>query len=156
MDKFSVRKATFADIPDLVKLRRLMFESMGYTDSNDLRASDLAVEEYFKSTIPTGTFQGWIAESSTGEILGSGGVVIDQHPPGPNNFTGKIAYIMNLCTYPEHRQRGIGRRIMEEIITWIKQANIEQASLHATDIGKRLYLDLGFNDSNEMRMNVNS
>ena len=76
----TIRLATTADVPDLVRLRRMMFEAMGYDDPAQLEASDAASEAYFGEAIPAGEFHGWLAVTSTGAAISSGGVVIDQHP----------------------------------------------------------------------------
>ncbi|MHA2297306.1 MAG: GNAT family N-acetyltransferase [Candidatus Hodarchaeales archaeon] len=149
-DKVIVRQATIEDIPDLVKLRRMMFEWMGYDDSSQLDASDEATKEYFSEAIPTKEFRGWLAVTDGGEAVGSGGLVIDKHPPGPRNLTGKIGYIMNLVTDPRYRRQGIARSILKSILKWLVNSSIKISSLHATEMGKALYEELGFVDSNEM------
>ena len=55
-DTIVVRQATGADITDLVRLRRMMFESMGTDDAGQLDAMDAASAEYFAKAIPAGTF----------------------------------------------------------------------------------------------------
>jgi len=150
-DDVLIRRATIDDIDDLVRLRRLMFEAMGFEDKEQLDAADAAAREYFTEAIPTKKFYGWLAATtSSGKNVCSGGVVIDHHPPGPSNISGKIAYIMNLVTLEEYRRQGIARKIMNAMVEWITTKNITVMSLHATDMGKTLYHELGFEDSNEM------
>ena len=73
-DEITVRPATVADVPDLVRLRRVMFESMGCDDRAQLDGSDAANAAYFAGTIPAGSFHGWLAITPQGEAAGSGGV----------------------------------------------------------------------------------
>lgn len=154
VEEITIRQATIADIPDLVRLRRLMFESMGFDDPAQPDAADEAAAAYFCAEIPAGRFYGWLAIASTGEAVGSGGAVIDQHPPGPSNLSGKIGYLMNLVTVPSYRRRGIGRRVMQTILQWFAEQGIHRVTLHATDVGRPLYEELGFVDSNEMRRSL--
>jgi ribosomal protein S18 acetylase RimI-like enzyme len=151
LEQITIRPATRADIADLVRLRRLMFESMGYDDAQGLDAADEAARAYFCESIPTGAFHGWLAVTPDGEAVGSGGAVIDRHPPGPNNLSGQSGYIMNISTAPAHRRRGLGRRMMQTILAWLQDRGIAKITLHASGIGKPLYQQLGFVDSNEMR-----
>ena len=151
MHEITIRVAALADIPDLVRLRRLMFESMGYDDLDTLDAGDEAARTYFGRAIPSGQFKGWLAFAPGGEAIGSGGAVIDRHPPGPNNLTGETGYIMNICTAPAYRRRGIARRMMQVIIAWLKERGIQRITLHASDIGRPLYQQLGFSESNLMQ-----
>ncbi|MHA2136669.1 MAG: GNAT family N-acetyltransferase [Candidatus Hodarchaeales archaeon] len=152
MDSISIRKATISDIPSLVKLRRLMFESMGHDDDELLEAGDSAAENYFKKVIPTEEFHGWVAVNSKGVIVSNIGLIIDQHPPGPRNLSGKIAYLMNLCTLCTYRRQGIARKLLEEALTKIEQMGINKVTLHATEMGKELYTQLGFTKTSEMRL----
>jgi GNAT superfamily N-acetyltransferase len=150
-EEITIRQATAADVPDLVRLRRMMFESMGCDDVALLHAADAAAEAYFAEAIPAGSFHGWLAVAPTATIVSSGGVVIDQHPPGPGNLSGQIGYIMNLVTIPGYRRRGIARRIMQAMLKWLAAQGIQHGALHATEAGRPLYRELGFVDSNEMR-----
>ncbi len=153
-DQITIRPATSDDIPDLLCLRRLMFESMGYDDPAQLDASDAACRDYLVRALPTGEFHGWVALTADGEAVASGGAVIDRHPPGPSNFTGEIGYIMNIVTVPAHRRRGLARRMMNTIIDWLSARGIRRIALHATERGRPLYHELGFADSNEMRLSL--
>jgi ribosomal protein S18 acetylase RimI-like enzyme len=151
-DSVVVRQATAADIPDLVRLRRAMFESMGLDDPALLDSADAAAEAYFASAIPAKEFFGWLAITSIGAAVGSGGVVIDQHPPGPGNLSGRVGYIMNLVTIPAYRRRGIARRVMQTMLQWLAERHIHLVTLHATEVGRPLYRELGFVDGNEMQL----
>ena len=146
----TIRQATVDDIPDLVRLRRIMFESMGYTDHAQLQAADEAAAAYFGATIPVNEFCGWLAFNADGQAVGSGGAVIDRHPPGPSNLSGQSGYIMNVSTDPLYRRHGIARRIMQTILGWLAEQSVTKVTLHTTEAGRPLYEQLGFVDSNEM------
>ncbi len=152
-DQIKVRQATLADLPDLVRLRRTMFESMGF-DPAQLAATDEAVAAYFSQAIPAGQFYGWLAFTAAGLAVGSGGVVLDQHPPGPNNMSGQVGDIMNLSTAPAYRRQGIARCIIQVMLDWLAEHDVQLAALHATDVGRSLYQELGFKSSNEMRQRL--
>jgi GNAT superfamily N-acetyltransferase len=155
-DSVTIRQAAVDDIPDLVRLRRAMFEAMGCDDSNQLEAADAAAKAYFTEAIPAGGFYGWLAVTAQGEAVGSGGVVIDQHPPVPGNLSGRIGYVMNLVTLPSYRRRGIARRVVQAMLEWLAEQGLQVISLHATEAGRPLYERLGFAASNEMRLRLNT
>ena len=154
IEDVEIRLATVQDIPDLVRLRRIMFEAMGYDDKTKLDKADQAAKEFFIKAIPEGSFWGWVAITNKGDYIGSGGVVIDQHPPCPHNLTGQIGYIMNLVTIPEFRRHGIARKIMQSMVQWLVKKGIKTISLHSTEMGKTLYEELGFVESNEMILHL--
>ncbi|MBU0494574.1 MAG: GNAT family N-acetyltransferase [Chloroflexi bacterium] len=152
MSAYNLRLATLDDVVDLVRLRRLMFESMGITDVAALDRADVACEAYFRQALPAGVYRGWVAQAPDGRVVASAGYVIDRHPPGPWNPTGRIGYIMNLYVEPAHRRRSLARRIMETILAHLRAAGVCAFSLHATNVGRPLYESLGFAASNEMRL----
>ena len=147
----TIRQATLADLDELVRLRRMMFESMGVDDIERLDAMDQAVRAYMATAMPAGQFYGWLAFAPDGETIASGGAVIDHHPPGPHNLSGRVGYIMNIVTIPRYRRQGIARRVMRAILDWAREQSIQNVALHASDMGKSLYASMGFADSNEMR-----
>ena len=154
-DEVTIRQTTVAGVPDLVRLRRLMFEAMGFDDPAQLDVADAAAAAYFAEAIPAGRFYGWLAITSAGVAVGSGGVVVDQHhPPGPSNLSGQIGYIMNVVTAPRYRRQGIARRIMQVILKWLAEQGIQRVTLHTTEMGRPLYEEVGFVDSNEMRLRL--
>ncbi len=151
-DEITIRQATRTDLPDLVRLRRAMFEAMGFDDPAQLAAADAAAAAYFGEAIPAKKFYGWLAFTPTNEAVGSGGAVIDQHPPGPNNLSGQIGYLMNVVTLPDYRRRGIGGRIMRAMLEWLAEQGVRRVTLHTTEMGRSVYEELGFVDSNEMQL----
>jgi len=153
-DEIIIRKVTITDLPDLVRLRRMMFKAMGFDDLGQLDAADAAAKNYFAEAIPEGKFVGWLAITNSGVAVGSGGVVIDQRPPGPENLSGQTGYIMNIVTDIRYRRKGISRCIMQVILEWLSEQGIIFATLHASGMGWPLFQELGFVDSNEMRLKI--
>jgi len=152
--EIAIRRATVADIPDLVRLRRMMFESMGFDDPVKLDAGDAAAADYFARAIPSGEFLGWLAVTQAGEAVSTSGLVIDQHPPGPGNLSGETGYIMNVVTHPAYRRRGLARRLVQAALAWLDERGIRRAELHATDMGRPLYEGLGFAAHTGMRLEM--
>jgi GNAT superfamily N-acetyltransferase len=127
---------------------------MGYDDPAQMDPADAAASAYLAQAMPARQFYGWLAVTLAGEAVGSGGVVFDQHPPGPTNISGRTGYIMNLVTDPRYRRRGIARRMMRTMVEWLAGQSIQRVTLHATDVGRPLYKELGFVDSNEMSLRL--
>jgi GNAT superfamily N-acetyltransferase len=150
----TIRQATLEDIKELVRLRRLMFEDMGYKDIKLLDEVDHNVAEYLTKALPTQQFYGWLAETPDGTAVGSGGVVIDYHPPQPRNLSGKSGYIMSISTDRSHRRKGIARLMMKEILNWLKQKQITKATLVSTPMSRSLYEELGFQERTAMKLQI--
>ena len=154
VEAVSIRPVTPEDTSDLVRLRLMMFESMGFEESAALGAGDEAAAAYFRRSIPAGEFRGWLAVTPAGEAGACCGVVVDQHPPGPSNLSGRTGCIVSVVTAPEYRRMGIGREIVRAALLWLEDGGITRAELHATDAGRPLYEELGFVDSHAMRLTI--
>lgn len=131
-----------------------MFKSMGFNDQKILDENDQINEKFFHQTIPIEKFLGWVAETDEGKIVATIGLVLDTHPPAPNNPSGKIGYIMNLAVDHEFRRQGIAKALMKTVLTYLKNTNINVAELHATEVARELYEVLGFKESNAMRIRL--
>ena len=153
-EEILIRTITADDIHDITRLRCAMFESMGYEDPEQLAEVALACQTYFARAIPARQYHGWLAFTTAGVAVASGGVVVDEHPPGPMSQSGRVGYIMNLYTDPAFRRRGLARQLFERIMDWIRTQGISVAALHATPMGQALYAQYGFADSNEMRAGI--
>ncbi len=150
----SIRKATIDDVSDLVRLRRMMFEAIGYTDPAALDASDQAGAIYMRQALDAGDFHAWLAVTASDWPVACGGLLIDRHLPTPNNLSGKVAYILNVVTHPDHRRRGLARKLMQTMLRWVNEQGITKVSLHASEDGASLYKMLGFKPANEMQLDL--
>lgn len=143
MTKWTIRPGTLAELDELIRLRRSLFEAMGYEDDNVLAQTDEACRAYFSRQMSSGDFRVWVAETQD-RLVASIGLVIHSVPPSPGNPTGKVGYIMNLVTEPAYRRQGIARALMQRVLSVLGDEGVPIASLHATPDGRPLYESLGF------------
>ena len=61
---------------------------------------------------------------------------------------------MNMYTEPEHRRQGLARRLMEAMIDWTRREGYAALFLHASEAGRPLYKELGFEPTNEMHLRL--
>jgi GNAT superfamily N-acetyltransferase len=57
---------------------------------------------------------------------------------------------MNVVTVFAYRRQGIARRVMQTILCWMEEQGIQRVTLHATEMGRPLYQELGFETGNDM------
>ena len=153
MQEITIREGTLADIPTIARQRRRMCEDMNYSDAGVLSAMVSATGDYLSKAIPEGSFRSWLA-CDNGRVVAGGAVVISPWPAHAYDLECRRATILNVYTEPEYRRRGIARQIMEIMIAWCRQDGFARVSLHASEHGRHLYESLGFEDSNEMRLNL--
>ena len=149
----TIRAATPADIPEILRQRRGMYEDMNYKDPATLAAMLSVTAAYLERALPEGTFRAWLAETAN-QAVGGGAIVISPWPAHPYDLECRRATILNVYTYPHYRRQGIARQIMQTMIAWCKRENFARVDLHASPDGRHLYESLGFEASNEMRLKL--
>jgi GNAT superfamily N-acetyltransferase len=154
---YTVREASQADAPVLARQRRLMFdETRALHSEEEGNLLEAAVLRYIVQAIPAGTFRSWIVEHD-GVIVAGGGLQLRTLIPRPGYVYGEPeGLIVSMWTEPEHRRRGLGRKIVDAILGWGRANGITRFTLHASDAGRPLYELYGFNATNEMRLSFSS
>jgi GNAT superfamily N-acetyltransferase len=141
MADYRVRTATIDDVDVLVHHRIAMFQDMGVP--LDAAAVERAFRPWLLDMMPKGIYRAWVVETNTGVISG-GGITILPWPPGPRYFSGRLAFVYNVYTEPEHRRRGLGRMVMDAIHAWCREEQIGSLALNASRFGQSMYESLGY------------
>jgi len=156
MHEFTLRLATIDDIPALVNHRRRMFEDM-YADKDVVRdpanydAMDDAYAVLLRYEIPAGSTRAWVIDDG-GIIAASGALKFTDWLPRPDGQRRGLVYVHSVYTVPEYRRQGLARRLLQAMIEYCRDNGWPRLSLHASDMGRGLYEDLGFKPTNEMRL----
>ncbi|MBW4669970.1 MAG: GNAT family N-acetyltransferase [Cyanomargarita calcarea GSE-NOS-MK-12-04C] len=66
----------------------------------------------------------------------------------------KYGYVWGVYVYPNYRRQGIAKQLTNMAIAYLKSINCTRVILHASPQGKPVYPQLGFCDSNEMRLDI--
>lgn len=146
-----IREATVADLTTIMRHRHGMFYDMGFCDRAALEAMEATSAPFIKTSLENRSFRVWLAEVN-GAVVAEGALLIVGHPSAPNDPNPWRAWILNVYTEPEHRHRGFARAVVKTIIEWCRTQGFASVSLHASDAGRHLYEDLGFAQTNEMRL----
>jgi hypothetical protein len=70
--------------------------------------------------------------------------LVDQRLPSPRRPTGQVGYVEWLATDAAHRRRGAARLAMGGLLAWFDAQGVDTVDVHASDVARTLYLDLGF------------
>jgi GNAT superfamily N-acetyltransferase len=149
----TIREATLADIPEILRQRRAMYVDMNYKDASALDAMVKLTAGYLEESMTDGSFCAWLACENDRAVAG-GAVVMTPWPAHPYDLECRRATILNVYTYPAYRRRGLARALMQTMIAWCRREGFARVTLHASDDGRHLYESLGFEVSNEMRLKL--
>lgn len=143
----SVRPAMPADIPELVRLRALLFDGLAATRGTaptdrgwrDACASALA-DHLADATMHV------VVTDAPDRLAACGMSVLDQRLPSPWNPEGLIGHVFGVVTDPACRGRGHARAVMKALLDWFDRRGIARVDLNASSDGLRLYRSLGFSN----------
>ncbi len=147
------RQGTVSDLSEILLHRRRMCEDMGYRDEAALDAMVATSGVYLEGALKDGSFRSWLAVRGD-RVVGGGAVLVTPWPSHVFDAQCRRAIVLNVYVYPEFRRQGIARKIMDVILAWCRKEGFANVYLHASDEGRHLYETLGFEPTNEMRLNL--
>ena len=142
-------KASIDDMELLMEWRmRVMHEVFSVPADDTMAKLEAQNRTYYQTSLPAdGHIACFAYKGDT--IVGCGGVCLYQEMPSPDNENGKCAYLMNIYTLPEYRRQGIGKCIVNWLISEAKQRGSTKIFLETSESGKSMYRKLGFSDMKE-------
>ena len=157
-DELPLRAATGGDAAVLASHRRLMYEDMHEAQGFEyppggLDAMEAAYAEQLRKGLADGSILAWVVEDG-GDVVASGAVSVLPWPPGPMAAGGRTGLLHSMYTAPDHRLRGLARRIVETAIAACREAGLLWITLGGTgtDAGRHLYDSLGFKPTQVSRL----
>jgi len=150
---FAVRKATLKDLPILVHQRRAMWRDLGVREQRELDRADKVYKQWARSRMKSGTLMGWVAENG-GKVLGGGCVWLQPVQPRPGYNLMTQPYLLSMYTEPRSRGLGVASGIVEKALEWCRKNQFLQLRLHASEMGRKVYIKHGFERTWEMRRRI--
>ena len=142
--KFNYKRATIADIAELVRTRIVVLRAANKL-SADVSMAEVEQESYayYERALVSGEHIAYLVYDKD-KFIGAGGVSFYQVMPTYHNPSGRKAYIMNMYTDPEYRRQGIAYHTLDLLVKEARTQGISQIALEATDMGRPLYEKYGF------------
>ncbi len=160
--QFGIRQATPDDAAIIGWHRARMFQDMGLVPDELFESYRTKALDRLSKALASGDYIGWLVSATNApeKIIAGAGVITRAVPPFPHRggsgeitiAEGRQGVIVNVFTEPEWRRRGLAKLLMERIIAWSRDQNLDDLVLHASDDGRALYEQLGFVSTGEMRL----
>ena len=135
-----IRKASLEDAPLLCKTRKQQLIDEGIKPDCDI---DAELKTFFEKWLKSDDFIQLIAEED-GVLLSTAAVIYYDLPPSYTNKIGIRGYVTNVYTSPEHRNKGLAKTLLKELLADAKKRGIKKLWLGASKLGRPLYEKLGF------------
>jgi GNAT superfamily N-acetyltransferase len=140
------------ELPQVAQLRGVMAKEMGDDWDADHSGWRERFVEYFARRQDAYLSQFFVVKEA-GTIVGIAAVslVEDYHGYVRGRYVGRV----NAVYVARHlRRRGIGKKLMQVSIEWLRQRNCTVARLNASEEGQLLYESIGFKPRNEMELRL--
>ena len=123
---------------------------------------DIMLQKYFHESISSSNFVGFLAfdidSTKPDYCIAASGIVISQHPPSPENISGKIACILDIVIDNEYIDKSkndeyvnlefnIENEMLCQMMDWLKVNNINIVSMHRC---------MRFKNNNNLNKNTNN
>lgn len=130
---------------DFCRLRMKLFYELGEINSEtDIYSLEKATREYYMLHIDKDMICWGIKYKN--EIAATASLCLFSRIPYEENKTGSEGYILNIYTLPQFRKKGYGKSLVNEIIKYADSNNIKRLWLDASEQGKPIYLQTGFEE----------
>ena len=149
-----IRTATVEDFGIIAAHRVAMFRDMGHADEAALDAMNANFIPWVRRKLESGEYVGWFALAEDGEIVAGVGLWLMDWPPHMVGPGMPRANILNVYTRPDWRRKGLARELIRKALDWCREKGIRTVILHASEEGRGVYAEVGFQPTNEMRLQL--
>ncbi|MFF5259199.1 GNAT family N-acetyltransferase [Actinomadura viridis] len=141
-----VRPATSADIPELIRLRELLFRRV--LEAGEPPAAADWRKEFARDVKERlgGSLGVFVVDGEEGRLAACGLGVIEYRLPGPFEGGALSGYVLGMVTDPAYRGQGYARMIMQELLAWFRAKDVTRVDLHAPAEAAELYRSMGFHE----------
>ena len=142
-----IRSARASDAPQLARLRFGLRSRPTNIESEEAFLKRCA--EWMARTLTLNNWRCWVAEGDDA-LVGALWLQLIEKIPNPTEEPESIGYITNFFVAESERGKGLGTRMLHEVLEWcgeqqsVKGRMIAGIILWPTDLSRRLYLRHGF------------
>lgn len=141
--ELTIRRASEADAPSLARLRYAFRSSTDIATENEavfLERCTAWMEEHLAAE---SRWKCWVIETS-GDLTGCVWVQLVEKIPNPRDESENHAYLTNFYVQEFMRGRGVGSRLLQEVIAWCRTHDVHAVILWPTERSRGLYARQGF------------
>ncbi|MBB5360018.1 ribosomal protein S18 acetylase RimI-like enzyme [Rhodanobacter sp. ANJX3] len=144
-----IRELSENDIELVCRHREEMFRDAGRT-GDVLQTMTRHFRDWLRPRLIDHSYFGFVVCDKGQPVAGIGLMLIDWPPHPSHPTTSKRGYVLNVYVEPGYRSRGLARELMQLADAEFGKRGIQFAILHATEMGRGLYAELGWSGTTEM------
>ena len=149
-----IRKLDLNDLEQIISLRiEIQNYDLRYVESNKniLNEEELIqkTKEYIENNLDKNLYMFGIFKDD--ELIANCGFYLDRHFPTYQNPTGMIAYICNVYTKEEYREKGYQGKVFQVCLNYARKINIKLFKLSSlNEKAINMYESFGFERKNNV------
>ncbi len=144
-EKIKFCLASSDDISELVRMRLYYIgEDFGEQPEDEIERIKSMLPSYFERNLGKNLFV--FAAKDGKKIVGTAFLNIIEKPASPTYKKGKSSEVLNVVTMKEYRGMGIASRLIENLLKFARENEIDKVNLSATKMGYPIYKKLGFSE----------
>jgi ribosomal protein S18 acetylase RimI-like enzyme len=138
-----------ADLDLICRHREEMFREAGRSDAS-LAAMAAPFRRWLAERLADGRYFGFVVEADGIPVAAVGLMEINWPPHPAHPVDDRRGYLLNLFVEPTHRRHGIASDLLVTSEREFVRRGIGFVVLHATDMGRPLYEQIGWKSTTEM------
>jgi GNAT superfamily N-acetyltransferase len=141
----------FATVDDIPELARLRWELYAEQDGEPAEPFEGYAERFARFARPALASEDWRAciARADGRLVGAIWLRTVPRVPVPGKRAGPIGYLTNVYVAPEHRNAGLGGRMLDRVEAWSREAGHSQVIVWPTERSRPFYGRRGFGRPDE-------
>ncbi|HEX9037770.1 MAG TPA: GNAT family N-acetyltransferase [Ktedonobacterales bacterium] len=151
-ESVTYRIATVNDLDAVGALRWAMETERHPEQAGDHAAYIAVVNASIRDEFARGSQIAFLAESG-GDVIACALLIWWAMIPTLLESHRARGYVSTVYTIPDYRRRGIARQLMTNLMTHARELGVSRLILRASEMGRPLYLDLGFAPSDSLEWN---
>ncbi len=144
-----IRQANAGDARPLARLRAASLLEQGLLGADDVPAFEIVAEREFGASLRDGRVEAWLLVSARC-VRGCASALFWERLPYAG--TALHAELAGVYVEPNLRGRGFARALCRHAIAAARARGVRSIRVHPSPTAGRLYRDLGFVDSHELRL----
>lgn len=139
-----IRLAEAKDLKQLIKMRwNFTIEDDESKRNESFDEFETECQGFLEHALKSRQWFIWVVEEN-GKIVSHIYIELIQKVPRPGRITHPFAYMTNVYTVPEYRNKGIGSKLLRTINHWIKENNYEFVIVWPSDEAIPYYKKNGY------------
>ena len=144
----TIGPATIDDLAELAHLRWELYAEQNGDPTEPFEAYVERFSRFARSALASEDWGAWVARTDDG-LVGAMWLHTVHRVPVPGKRAGPIGYLTNVYVAPEHRNGGLGGRMLDRVKAWCAEEGFSLVIVWPTERSRSFYRRGGFDRPDE-------